>query len=137
MKKILLVGLVLFGLLQIIPYGHDYTNPEVKSIVKWDSKKTEELFNKACANCHSNNTKWPWYSKIAPISWLIAHDVAKGREHFNVSMIGYQKKNKTDEAYEELKDGEMPPAIYTLNHPEAKLTQEETVRLINGLKATF
>jgi len=137
MKNILLVGLVLFGLLQIIPYGHDYTNPEVKSIVKWDSKKTEELFNKACANCHSNNTKWPWYSKIAPISWLIAHDVAKGREHFNVSMIGYQKKNKTDEAYEELKDGEMPPAIYTLNHPEAKLTQEETVRLINGLKATF
>jgi mono/diheme cytochrome c family protein len=137
MKKILLVGLVLFGLIQIIPYGHDYTNPEVKSIVKWDSKKTEELFNKACADCHSNNTKWPWYSKIAPISWLVAHDVAKGREHFNVSMIGYQKKNEADEAYEELEDGEMPPAIYVLNHPEAKLSKEETLQLIKGLKATF
>jgi len=137
MKKILSAGLVIFGLIQIIPYGHEYTNPEVKSTVNWDTPKTEELFNKACADCHSNNTKWPWYSKIAPISWLIAHDVAEGREHFNVSMIGYQKKNKTDEAYEELKDGEMPPAIYVLNHPEAKLTQEETVQLINGLKATF
>jgi len=137
MKKILLIGLLVFGIIQLIPYGHDYENPKVMSKVKWDSPKTQDLFNKACADCHSNNTKWPWYSKIAPISWLVAHDVEEGREHFNVSMIGYQKKNEMDEAYEEVEDGEMPMAIYVLNHSEAKLTQEETKQLINGLKATF
>jgi mono/diheme cytochrome c family protein len=136
-KKTIIIGLIIFGLIQFIPYGHDYTNPKVMSKVKWDSAKTQELFNKACADCHSNNTKWPWYSKIAPISWLVAHDVEEGREHFNVSMIGYQKKNELDEAYEEVQDGEMPMAIYVLNHPEAKLTAEETKQLINGLKATF
>ena len=137
MKKILIISLLGLGLIQFIPYGKAYTNPPVKSIVKWDSPKTKELFNKACADCHSNNTKWPWYSKIAPVSWIVAHDVQEGREHFNISMIGYQKKNKTDEAAEEVQDGEMPMAIYMLNHPEAKLTQEETKQLINGLKDTF
>jgi len=135
--KIISFGLIVFGLIQLIPYGHDYTNPKELSTVNWDTPKTKELFNKACADCHSNNTKWPWYSKIAPISWIVAHDVQEGREHFNVSMIGYQKKNKTDEAAEEVQDGEMPMAIYILNHPEAKLTQEETKQLINGLKDTF
>jgi len=137
MKKTLLSVIVLFGIIQLIPYGHNHDNPEIKSIVIWDNPKTEELFNKACSDCHSNNTKWPWYSNIAPISWLVTHDVEEGREHFNVSMIGYQKKNETNEAYEEVEDGEMPMAIYVLNHPEAKLTEEETKQLINGLKATF
>jgi len=136
-KKTLIISLLGLGLIQFIPYGKDYINPEVKSIVNWDTPKTKELFNKACADCHSNNTKWPWYSKIAPISWIVAHDVQEGREHFNISMIGYQKKNKTDEAAEEVQDGEMPMAIYILNHPEAKLTHEETKKLVNGLKATF
>jgi len=126
-----------FGVIQFIPYGKTYTNPQVKSTVNWDSPNTKDLFNKACADCHSNNTKWPWYSKIAPVSWLVAHDVEEGREHFNISMIGYQKKNKLDEAYEEVEDGEMPMAIYVLNHPEAKLTNKQTQDLLNGLKKTF
>ena len=137
MKKTILSTIFAFALIQFIPYGKDHTNPEVKSEIKWDTKKTKELFEKACADCHSNTTKYPWYSNIAPVSWLIAHDIKEGREHFNISMIGYQKRNKQKDAAEEIQEGEMPPLIYILNHSEAKLSKEETKELVNGLKATF
>jgi len=137
MKKVLLIIIGLFLLIQIIPYGRDHTNPPVVSEVKWDSPKTKVLFNKACADCHSNETKWPWYSNIAPLSWSIYNHVIEGREHFNVSMWGVQKKNKGDEAAEEVEEGEMPLASYLIAHPEARLTKEEKLTLIKGLKNTF
>ena len=137
MKKVLLIIIGLFLLIQIIPYGRDHTNPPVVSEVKWDSPKTKVLFNKACADCHSNETKWPWYSNVAPLSWSIYNHVIEGREHFNVSMWGVQKKNKGDEAAEEVEEGEMPLASYLIAHPEARLTKEEKLTLIKGLKNTF
>jgi len=137
LKKAAIITLIGFGLIQLIPYGKDHTNPPVVKEPKWDSKETRELFMRACGDCHSNETKWPWYSNIAPISWLVYRDVKEGREHFNVSMWGVQKKNKGDEAYEELKEGDMPPFIYLLAHPEARLTKEEKERLLEGLKKTF
>jgi len=135
--KIILGIAVVAVLIQFIPYGKDYTNPPVVSEPQWDSMQTKVLFDKACANCHSNKTTYPWYSKVAPISWLVAFDVEEGREHFNVSMWGAQKKNKGDEAAEEVEDGEMPPFYYLPTHPEAKLTQAETQQLILGLEKTF
>lgn len=135
--KIILGAAVVAVLIQFIPYGKDYTNPPVVSEPKWDSMQTKVLFDKACANCHSNKTTYPWYSKVAPISWLVAFDVEEGREHFNVSMWGAQKKNKGDEAAEEVEKGEMPPFYYLPTHPEAKLTQSETEQLILGLEKTF
>ncbi|WP_428024838.1 heme-binding domain-containing protein [Arcobacter sp.] len=135
--KIILGIVVAAVLIQFIPYGKDYTNPPVVSEPQWDSMQTKVLFDKACANCHSNNTIYPWYSKVAPISWLVAFDVEEGREHFNVSMWGAQRKNKGDEAAKEVKDGEMPPIYYLPTHPEAKLTQSETQQLILGLEKTF
>jgi len=137
LKKIALLTLAGFIAIQFIPYGKDHTNPPVIKEPKWDSQETRELFMRACGDCHSNETKWPWYSNIAPISWLVYKDVQEGREHFNVSMWGVQKKNKGDEAYEELKEGEMPPFIYLLAHPEARLTKEEKAKLLEGLKKTF
>lgn len=135
-KKILL-GLLGAVAIQFIPYGKDHMNPPVQNEVKWDALQTKQLFSRACADCHSNKTKWPWYSKIAPISWLVAHDVEEGREHFNVSMWNLQKRNKGNEAADELEDGEMPPAIYVINHPEAKLSSAEKQQLIDGLERTF
>jgi len=135
--KIILGIAVVAVLIQFIPYGKDYTNPPVVSEPQWDSMQTKVLFDKACANCHSNKTTYPWYSKVAPISWLVAFDVEEGREHFNVSMWGAQKKNKGDEAAEEVEEGEMPPFYYLPTHPEAKLTQNETEQLILGLEKTF
>jgi mono/diheme cytochrome c family protein len=124
-------------LIQFIPYGKEQTNPPVIAEPKWDSLKTRELFMRACGDCHSHETKWPWYSKIAPISWLIYYDVMEGRRHFNVSAWGAQRKNEGDEAAKELAEGEMPPKPYLLMHLEARLSPEEKKMLIEGLKRTF
>ena len=136
-KKAILATILGFGVIQLIPYGKNHTNPNVQNEPKWDSKDTRALFMRACGDCHSFETKWPWYSNVAPISWLVQSDVNEGREHFNTSMWGLQKKNKSKDAYEELEDSEMPPLIYTLNHPKAKLSKQEKERLISGLKKTF
>jgi mono/diheme cytochrome c family protein len=137
MKKIILALIVVFIAIQFIPYGKNHTNPKVLAEVKWDSPKTKEIFMKACGDCHSNETKWPWYSKIAPLSWSIFHHVEEGREHFNVSMWGQQEKNDGDEAAEEVEEGEMPLKSYLIAHPEARLSDEEKKVFIEGLKATF
>ena len=137
MKKIIFIVLALFIFIQFIPYGKDHTNPAVIAEPKWDSLETRALFMKACVDCHSNETKWPAYSNVAPISWIVYHHVVDGREHFNISAWGHQKKNKGKDAAEELEEGEMPLKSYLLVHPEAKLTDAETKLLIQGLKKTF
>jgi len=137
MKKIILLLIILFGVIQFIPYGKEHTNPKVVAEPKWDSPKTKEIFMKACGDCHSNETKYPWYSSIAPISWAMAHHIEEGREHFNVSMWGQQKKNEGDEAIEEIEEGEMPLKSYLLAHPEARLSDVEKQLLMDGLKKTF
>lgn len=138
MKTKLIGGLMgLLILIQLVPYGHDYTNPATVAEPAWDTPQTRALFMRACGDCHSNETVWPWYSRIAPVSWLVAHDVDEGREHLNISQWGVQKKNKGDEAAEEVEEAEMPPAIYLPTHPEARLSEAEKTQLIAGLKATF
>ncbi len=135
--KALLTIVGLSVLIQFVPYGREHTNPEVVSEPRWDSPRTRELFMRACGDCHSNETKWPWYSGIAPISWLVAYDVDEGREHFNVSMWGVQEENEGEEAAEEVREGEMPPWAYLLAHPEARLDEAEKRELIEGLVRTF
>ena len=122
---------------QFIPYGKNHANPPVMAEPEWDSQQTRDLFVRACADCHSNETRWPWYSHIAPLSWLVQYDVEEGREHFNVSMWGVQKKNEGTEAKEEFEEGEMPPWFYVLLHPEAKVSKNERETFSNGLLATF
>jgi hypothetical protein len=119
--------------LQLIPYGHNHTNPPVQTEPQWNSPRTQELFVRACADCHSNESIWPWYSNIAPVSWLVQHDVDEGREKFNISVAGRGR----DEAAEKVAGGEMPLAIYTLLHPAANLSASEKQELIQGLQATF
>ncbi len=140
MKKSLKITLAVVATavaIQFIPYGRDHYNPDVISTPKWDSPQTKELFDRACANCHSNRTKWPAYSSVAPVSWLVTHDVSEAREKFNVSMWGVQKRNKGKDAAEEVEEGDMPPVIYTIMHKEARLSKEEKEMLIKGLKKTF
>jgi mono/diheme cytochrome c family protein len=135
--KILGIVILVAIAIQFIPYGKDHSNPPVVAEPKWDSPKTKEMFGRACADCHSNETKWPWYSNIAPLSWLNQYDVDEGREHFNVSMWGVQKKNEGNEAKEEVEKGEMPPWFYVIAHPEAKFSETEIKEFMNGLVATF
>ena len=129
-----LIGLAL--LIQLIPYGRDHTNPEVKREPDWDRTRTRELFFRVCRDCHSNETRWPWYSSVAPASWLVQHDVEEGRSHFNVSEWG-RAKNHGDEAAKEVREGEMPPWFYLPAHPEARLSEVERQDLLTGLIATF
>jgi mono/diheme cytochrome c family protein len=134
--KALILALVVLILIQFIP-GPSHVNPPVTGTPKWDSPRTEELFKRSCANCHSNETVWPWYSTIAPLSWLIDLDVKVGRSKLNVSEWGRPGKNDGDESAGELRKGKMPPWFYMPAHPEAKLTAAEKDELVKGLAATF
>jgi hypothetical protein len=133
--RIILSGvaaLVILGLLiQLIPYGHNHTNPPVVQEPNWDSPETRAIAKRACFDCHSNETVWPWYSNFAPVSWLIYHDVAGGREHLNLSEGGDQAS--ANEIQRVLESREMPPASYLLLHPEARLTDQELQILTEGL----
>lgn len=136
-RKIVIGTVVVAVGIQFIPYGKTYTNPPIISEPTWDSPRTKELFNNACANCHSNETKYPWYSKIAPISWLVQSDIDEAREKFNVSQCGAQKENNGKKAANEIREGEMPLWFYLPTHPEAKLTDSQNQELITGLEKTF
>jgi mono/diheme cytochrome c family protein len=140
LRRITTIGMVaLMGLLvliQFVPYGRDHTNPQVVAEPAWDSLETRALFMRACGDCHSNETVWPWYSNVAPVSWLVTRDVVEGRAELNISAWGLQK-NEADDAAESVQEGEMPLWFYTPLHPEAKLTAAERQQLINGLTATF
>ena len=126
----------LFLAIQLVPYGHDRTNPPVVSEPVWNASATLELAERACFDCHSNLTKWPAYAQVAPVSWLIAHDVAEGREHLNMS--DWQRPQKeANEAAEVVRNGEMPPLQYRLLHPEARLSDAEREQLARGLALTF
>jgi cytochrome c551/c552 len=125
---------VVFVLIQLIPVHK--TNPPVVSEPTWDSPQTRALVKDACFDCHSNETTWPWYSKIAPSSWLLVRDVDEGRSTLNFSEWG-QGEAEVDEIVEVIDEGEMPPWYYALMHPKAKLSDSEKQALINGLSATF
>lgn len=91
---------------------------------------------RTCGDCHSHETKWVWYSHIAPVSWLVQKDVMEGREHFNVSAWD-RGHGDADEAAEEYERSQMPLWFYTPLHSEARLSSEERTALLTGLRATF
>jgi len=134
---IVVIMIVGFGLIQLVPYGRDHTNPPVTSEPAWDSPQTKALAQKACFDCHSNETVWPWYSGIAPGSWLIYRDVVEGRENMNFSeWPAAGGGGLMAEAAEKVADGEMPPLQYKLAHSGARLSDAEKQQLIAGFKAS-
>jgi len=133
-----LLGLLggLLVVMQLLPVGARRENPPVVAGPTWDSERTRELFMHSCRDCHSNETRWPWYSAVAPMRWLVAHDVAEGREHLNVSEW-HRPQRHADEAAKEVREGEMPLRSYLWFHPEARLGAAERRDLVAGLAATF
>jgi mono/diheme cytochrome c family protein len=127
---------VLFGLIQLVPYGHSHANPRVSRAVKWDSQETARLFAGACQDCHSNLTHWPLYDKIAPASWLVQHDIDDGRRRLNVSTWDRPQPG-IDEVVEAVREGGMPPLQYKLIHSGGRLSKPERDALISGLEATY
>lgn len=133
---VLAVVLVSFGLIQLVPFGHNHNNPPVIAEPKWDSNTTRELAVVACFDCHSNQSIWPWYSYIAPVSWLVSFDVQEGRRRLNFSEWGTGRQD-THELVEQINSGEMPPIQYTLIHRKARLNNNQRQELIQGLIDTL
>lgn len=134
---IIIVAIVLLVIIQFIPYGKDHTNPPVVSELNWDSQQTRDLTKRACFDCHSNETLWPWYSNLAPISWLVYRDVVEGRSRLNFSDWQNNRLEGPGELTSIINEGEMPPFQYLLMHSSAKLSSTEKSDLINGLQKTL
>lgn len=127
------IGIGLFALIQFVPYGRDHANPPVTEAASFGPGAGADLVRGACLDCHSNETTWPWYSNVAPMSWLIQNDVNEGREHLNFSHWD-QPQEAVAELIEVVEDGEMPPSQYAILHPDARLTDQERAELIEALR---
>jgi cytochrome c551/c552 len=136
MLKRILLGLIAVGvLIQLIPFGRQHTNPPVVQEPAWDSPQTRELARRACYDCHSNETVWPWYSNVAPASWLNQRDVNDGRRHLNFSEWNKPQKH-AGHVVKEIQTGDMPLWFYLPMHPAARLSDAENASLIAGFRKT-
>jgi cytochrome c551/c552 len=135
MKKILkwlLISLaVAFVVIQFIRPAR--TNPPVDETATLSARlqvtpEVEAILNRSCIDCHSHKTVWPWYSNVAPVSWLLVRDVNEGRRHWNVSnwpTDSRRSARRLDEMCEQVEHGEMPLSIYLTMHPTAKLSDAD------------
>lgn len=127
---VLLVGI------QFVPTDRPAAEPAVRREPNWDSPRTRELAVRACFDCHSNQPVYPWYSNVAPVSWLVVKDIKEARSKMNFSEWDLVQREAMA-ATDEIRDGNMPLPIYLPLHPEARLSEVEKAALIEGLEATF
>jgi Haem-binding domain len=129
---VLLVGLVA---IQFVPV--ERTNPPVESDVP-AAPELKAVLRRSCYDCHSNETRWPWYSYVAPISFWMAKDVREGRREVNFSVwnqfTGSRRARKFKEIVEQVEQGKMPQWYYVLVHPDAKLTVDNKEMIIQWAK---
>jgi heme-binding protein len=133
---LIVVGVVGLLVIQVIPYGRNHTNPAVRAEPAWASAETRQLAVATCFDCHSNQSVWPWWSDVAPASWLVQWDVERGRRKLNFSEWDRPQEDASSSA-EQVRVGEMPPRYYLPLHPEAQLNAQQKSTLIAGLAATF
>jgi hypothetical protein len=125
-------AIALVVLIQLVPVWAAQKNPPVHSEPDWSSAEARAIARRACYDCHSNETTWPLYSKIAPVSWLVTYDVVEGREKLNFSEWTLGGDKEADDIAEIVAEGEMPPRIYTIMHPEAVLSDGERQILMDA-----
>lgn len=136
LRRSILALVIALLAIQLVPYGRDHHNPPPVREPEWDRAETRELARRACFDCHSHETRWPWYASVAPVSWLVQRDVDEGRRELNFSRWDRPQK-EAHEAAESVEKDEMPLWFYTPLHPEAKLTPAEKDDLARGLQATM
>jgi hypothetical protein len=125
-KLLILVGAVAVILVAIQLVPVDRTNPAVGA--DFDGPPAvKAVLETSCYDCHSHETRWPWYSRVAPVSWLVAHDIEEARDHLNFSQWGKldakRREKLTEEIWEEVEEGAMPLKMYLLAHPDARLSE--------------
>jgi hypothetical protein len=110
------------------------SNPPVRFDIAADPS-TKPLLRRACYNCHSNETVWPWYANVAPVSWLVGSDVKEGREYLNFSEWGAYSSERQHKnlmkVVEEIEEGAMPPWYYSMMHSDSRLTEAERNKIKN------
>ncbi|MFT5878108.1 MAG: hypothetical protein ACJA2N_000093 [Salibacteraceae bacterium] len=140
-RKIIIGFVLVFGLLQFFTVNHE--NPEIMAgadFIELTNTPTEvsEILVTSCYDCHSNQTVYPWYSSIAPVSWWINDHVEEARDELNFSEWGSftskRKTKKLKEIIEEVEEGEMPLSNYTLMHSSTKLNETQKEQLLNWVK---
>jgi hypothetical protein len=130
-RRLMLGVMVLAIAIQLIPVRRD--NPPVRGMLTSAPADVSSLLHRACFNCHSHETIWPWYSYVAPASWLVAHDVHDGRRHLNFSAWSeYGPKDRVKKltgisTFVQEKD--MPPWFYLPLHAEARLSADDIAKL--------
>lgn len=136
LRIIIIVLIVVFIGIQFVPVSK--TNPPVTGEIEAPENVRQVLRN-SCYDCHSNEVKWPWYSNIAPASWLVAHDVNEAREHMNFSeWQSYSADDKADDIediWEEIDEGEMPLWYYLILHNDARLSESDKVTIHNWVNS--
>jgi mono/diheme cytochrome c family protein len=143
MRNILLgfgVPLLLLFAIQLVPYGREHAKPAAGRGVAWDSPATLALARRACFDCHSNETRWPWYASVAPISWRIQTDVNLARKKLDFTAFDERDERMAKAAAragETVLRGDMPPQDYIMVHSEARLNAADKRALAAGLDSTF
>jgi len=127
-----LIALALvFVLAQFVPV--DRANPPVGAEVAAPAE-VRAILRRACYDCHSNETVWPWYGRVAPVSWLLERDVREGRKEVDFSVFGQyaekRRQRKWVEIPQQVEKDEMPPWFYTAIHPDARLSEADRQTLI-------
>jgi hypothetical protein len=115
----------------------EQTNPKITGEVAAPAD-VQAMLKRSCYDCHSNETRWPWYSQVAPVSWLVHHDVMEGREHLNFSewnqLSADKRKHKLEEIEELVNDGDMPLAYYLPLHSDARLSDADKQAIVSWSK---
>jgi hypothetical protein len=128
-KSLIAIILILI-IIQFIPV--DRSNPPVEADVP-ASLQVHNILRRACYDCHSNETVWPWYGKVAPVSWLLAKDVREGRAELNFSTwnqySGKKQVHKLKEVIKEIEEAEMPPFSYVALHNNARIETSDIAAL--------
>jgi hypothetical protein len=124
-----------FVLLQLVPYGHDHGAPPTTKRAQL-SGAAGPIATGACMDCHSNATRWPWYTNVAPASLLVVNDVKGGRDHLNLSRWDRPQAD-LEEVVRAIGKGDMPPAQYKLIHGDARLSAAQRRALIAGFRALY
>ena len=125
-----LVGL--FLVIQLVPYGWWHENPPVVKDAPWPDAESRHIARESCYSCHSNETDWPFYAYVAPMSWLVRYDIQSGREELNFSDWD-RYSDEADDAVEMVREGDMPLDRYTWIHRDAALTEAERDHLVDAL----
>lgn len=138
MKKVLIAIVAVLIIIQFIPVNRENpeSDPAHEIAIDMDVK---QVLKRSCYDCHSNNTTWPAYSYVAPVSWLVANHVEDGRKHLNFSEWGSytakKQEKKREEIWEEVSEGEMPLSIYLVAHPGAELSVNDADAIKKWVKS--